>query len=203
MTQGFLSKVYDKGDTDARKIYAQWSQSYDAEISQNGYATPMRAAQALANAMNDKSGAVLDFGCGTGLSGHALRSQGFDVIDGIDVTPEMIDIARAKAIYRDLCSYPIDAPPPVDLGSYSAISAVGVISPGAAPIAVLEMIVGHMSKGAKFVFSFNDHALADPSYESTLRRLVDTGALALVFCEHGDHLPGIGLMATVYVVEKL
>jgi len=25
----------------------------------------------------------------------------------------------------------------------------------------------------------------------------------LVFCEHGDHLPGIGLMATVYVVEKL
>ncbi len=86
MAQKFLDSVYDKGNRDVREIYADWSKTYDAEIAENGYATPMRAASALADSVQDKSRPVLDFGCGTGLSGLALKSKGFSIIDGIDVT---------------------------------------------------------------------------------------------------------------------
>lgn len=203
MAQKFLDSVYDKGNRDVREIYADWSKTYDAEIAENGYATPMRAASALADSVQDKSRPVLDFGCGTGLSGLALKSKDFSIIDGIDVTPEMIAVAQSKGVYRIVHCYGLTDPIPVDLGAYAAISAVGVISPGAAPIEVFEMIVTQMNAGAHFVFSFNDHALVDPRYEASLKAFIDAGTLALVFQEYGDHLPGIGLRSTVYVVEKL
>lgn len=203
MTDKFLNKVYDKDGSDVRDLYAQWSDSYDAEISENGYATPMRAAVALAQHCTDRDVAVLDFGCGTGLSGLALAAQGFGMIDGIDVTPEMVARAQGKGVYRSLQSYGLDDPLPVSLSEYGAIAAIGVISPGAAPPAVLDQIVRGLRRGAFFTFSFNGHALADASYPEAVQRHVATGTVAKVFEEHGDHLPGIGLKSTVYVLEKL
>jgi SAM-dependent methyltransferase len=43
-----------------------------------------------------------DLACGTGRTGAWLREQGVGAIDGIDVTPEMLELARAKDIYRSL-----------------------------------------------------------------------------------------------------
>ncbi len=119
------------------------------------------------------------------------------------MTPEMIAVAQSKGVYRTVHCYGLADPIPVELGAYAAISAVGVISPGAAPIEVFELIVTEMAAGAHLVFSFNDHALDDPRYEASLKAFIDSGTLALVFEEYGDHLPGIDLKSMVYVVEKL
>ncbi len=75
MAEKFLDKVYDaKGTDETRALYDDWAASYDAEIAENGYATPRRCAEALAGFATDPSLPVLDFGCGTGLSGLALRA---------------------------------------------------------------------------------------------------------------------------------
>ena len=44
---------------------------------------------------------VLDLGCGTGLMGQQLARSGRS-IDGVDLSPRMLDHARAKEVYRDL-----------------------------------------------------------------------------------------------------
>jgi SAM-dependent methyltransferase len=46
--------------------------------------------------------AVLDLACGTGRIGAWLRRQSSAAIDGVDLTPEMLDAARRKGIYRAL-----------------------------------------------------------------------------------------------------
>ena len=56
--------------------------------------------------------------------------------------------------------------------------------------------------GGCFVYTLNDHALADWSYEGAMREIVDSGSASLVFKEHGDHLPKIDLRATVVVLRK-
>ncbi|WP_227267962.1 class I SAM-dependent DNA methyltransferase [Roseobacter weihaiensis] len=204
MAERFLDKVYSARDgTSARKFYDKWSASYEAEVAENGYATPGRCAAALADRVADKTAPLLDFGCGTGLSGLALKRVGFETIDGVDLSAEMLAQARQKGIYRSLTHIEAGAPLPHSPGEYQAISAIGVIGAGAAPASIFHLLMKGLGAGGKMVFSFNDHALHDPIYEAALCEWLDCGAARLLFREHGPHLPGIDLKATVYLVEKL
>lgn len=203
MTKGFLNKAYGVKDADGvRKLYDDWAATYEAEIAENGYATPGRCAEALAAHMTDNSAPILDFGCGTGLSGLALRLVGFETLDGVDVSADMLKGAKAKGIYRNLSRIEPGADLPGEPGAYAAIAAIGVIGAGAAPIDVFDTLMHHLNQGGFLVLSLNDHALADPANEAKLSEWIDCGAARLLVREHGPHLPGIDLNSNVYVIEK-
>ncbi len=204
MTKGFLETIYDDlTPENAPRLYDDWAASYDAEVGENGYATPGRVATALAAHVDDQVAPVLDYGCGTGLSGHALRTAGFTVIDGMDPSAEMVRLAREKGIYRDLATLDIDDPAPVGKDAYPAIVAVGVIGPGAGPTSIFDILIAALPPSGLLSFSLNDHALADPAYEATLARWLDAGTVRLIFKEHGPHLPGKNIKSTVYIIEKV
>jgi predicted TPR repeat methyltransferase len=203
MAKGFLDKAYGARDADStRELYDDWSASYEAEVAENGYVTPGRCAEALALHLKDKTVPILDFGCGTGLSGLALRGAGFETIDGVDLSSEMLAQAKAKTIYRSLAQIGPDTPLSHQPGDYAAIAAIGVIGAGAAPIAVFHKLMRGLGSGGLLLLSFNDHALEDPANESTLNEWLDCGAARLLFKEYGPHLTRIGLKACVYVLEK-
>lgn len=200
MSENFLDKVYSARDADStRTLYDDWSASYEAEVAAQGYATPARCAEALAAHVTDKTTPLLDFGCGTGLAGLALRLAGFEVIDGVDLSPQMLARAREKNVYRTLSQIEADAPL---AKNYTLISAVGVIGAGAAPISTFDTLMHALPGSGKLVFSFNDHALADPANTGRLNEWLDCGAARLLFMEHGPHLPGRDMNSTVYVIEK-
>ena len=200
MSDAFLKKIYAAPDQAAKqKIYADWAGSYDAELAQSGYATPRRCAAALHACLPRSDAAILDIGCGTGLSGVAFRLAGFTVIDGSDPSAEMLEQARSKEVYRSLAVSDPDAALP---SGYDAIAAVGVIGAGAAPVSLLDRVVEALSPGGVTVFSFNDHTLSVPEFTDRLAYHLDGGAMVERFREHGDHLPAEGLGSTVYVLEK-
>lgn len=203
MTRKFLDNVYDHIGEGVEAFYDTWADTYEAEVGENGYVTPTRCAKALAAHMPDKSAPVLDFGCGTGLSGLALRAEGIATLDGMDLSAEMLAKARAKGIYRDLKQIPDDAPPPFAAGDYAAIAAIGVIGPGAAPLDVFDVLLNKLATGGLFVLSFNDHALEDPAYAAKITECVDKGLLRVLEQEHGPHLPARNINSTVYLTEKL
>ncbi len=51
------------------------------------------------------SGAVLDVGCGTGIVGVSLREGGIKIVDGIDISPQMLTEAGKKKIKDDVSVY--------------------------------------------------------------------------------------------------
>jgi predicted TPR repeat methyltransferase len=57
-------------------------------------------AQAMPESAARAQAAVLDVGCGTGLAGEALAALGFAVVDGLDISPEMMAVAMARGAYR-------------------------------------------------------------------------------------------------------
>jgi len=196
----FLSQVYDLATPDqTRALYDDWSASYDAEIAENGYATPARVAEALARHLPDRSAPILDFGCGTGLSGLALRAEGFTNIHGADLSADMLKGAAEKGAYDKL--WQVKAGDDIPAG-YTAITAIGVIGIGAAPVAVFDTILAALASGGLFALSFNDHALADPQFEGKLRTRIADGTTRLLFQEYGTHLPGINIKSNVYILEK-
>lgn len=203
MSDGFLDKAYGARDAaSTRKLYDDWAASYEAEISKNRYATPGRCAAALRAHIKDPNSPILDFGCGTGLSGLAMALEGFTCIDGVDLSAEMLAKARSKGTYRTLSQIEAGAPLAHASGAYAAITAVGVIGAGAAPISVFDTVMEALETGGLFVFSFNDHALEDPANEGKLNAYLDRKDARLLFQEYGDHLPGINLNCNVYIIEK-
>lgn len=203
MTDTFLDKAYGARSTAAvRKLYDNWAESYEAELGGNGYATPGRCAEALAQFSKDQSAPVLDFGCGTGLSGLALKLAGFETLDGMDLSADMLAQANDKGLYRKLIHIEAGEAFTHNPGDYAAIAAIGVIGAGAAPISVFDQLMHGLGSGGLLVFSFNDRALEDPGNEARVSEWTDCGAARLLFREHGPHIPGIDLKANVYVIEK-
>ncbi|SLN12470.1 Trans-aconitate 2-methyltransferase [Roseovarius litorisediminis] len=203
MEDTFLDKAYNLStQEDTNALYDQWAASYDQEIGANGYATPGRAAEALFARLPRPQTPILDFGCGTGLSGLALKLAGFTVIDGMDPSPQMLEEAKAKDIYRTLIQLDVSDKNPIPRGSYRAIAAIGVIGTGAAPASTLDVLMQALGKGDLLVFSLNDHALADPGFEGVLNNWLDCGAACLLEKKYGPHLPKQGLKSNVYIVER-
>ncbi|MEM6324925.1 MAG: methyltransferase domain-containing protein [Pseudomonadota bacterium] len=203
MTDKYLNKVYGLATPAETKVfYDTWSDSYDSEVLENGYATPMRVARALAAHLDGMDQPLLDYGCGTGLSGAALVQIGFTDVDGADLSPEMLAEAVEKGVYCDTWQINLDAPLPFEPGAYAAITATGVIGAGAAPPETLEMLLNALAPKGLLVFSYNDHTLADEAYSTALRQAIDADLAEVLFEEHGPHLPKIDLDATVYVLER-
>jgi len=203
MPDTFFDKVYATTDPErTRALYDDWADSYDDELTQNAYATPNRVACALARYLEDKTAPVLDFGCGTGLSGVALHEAGLTNVDGMDPSADMLAQAQPKQVYRDLHRIALENPEPIPKDRYSAICCAGVIGPGAAPASTIDMVMHPLPPGGFLGISLNDHAIAERVFESALNQWIDCGAASLLMREYGAHLPGQNIKAFVYVLEK-
>ncbi|WP_146585513.1 class I SAM-dependent DNA methyltransferase [Puniceibacterium confluentis] len=203
MADTFLDKVYGATPPEnVCELYDAWAPSYDAEVTENGYATPARAAKALAQHLASRDVPILDYGCGTGLCGVALQTVGFKVIDGCDISTQMLARATDKAVYRTLDRVDFDAPPDIAPGTYAAITAIGVMGAGAAPISLLDGLMSKLAKGGKLVFSQNDLARKRRGSMARIHEHLDTGSATLLHAKVGPHLPGINLKSTIYILEK-
>ncbi|MEM9247295.1 MAG: methyltransferase domain-containing protein [Pseudomonadota bacterium] len=201
MSKKFLDDVYTDAKADVAGFYDTWAATYEDEVTENAYVTPARVAAALADAGTPHDARILDFGCGTGLGGDALVAQGFTLIDGTDLSAQMLAHAEAKQIYGRLWHANADAPLAIPFGTYSVIAAIGVVSPGAGPPGLLADLAACLDGGGRLAFSFNDHALADPSYIDALHDLRDRD-MSMLHESYGEHLPKRGMRSTVYLFEK-
>ena len=199
----FLDNIYQTASGEPmRQAYDQWADSYDVDIEQQQYCTPARVAAALARHLEDNTTPVLDFACGTGLSGQALHNAGFSCIDGIDLSEKMLSKARDKGVYRSLAPCEADAPFKATTEEHRAITAAGAIGVGAAPIECLSQAFDHLPSGGLLCLSLNDHTLEDPRYEAVIADAVADGTVEVLESEYGEHLPQINLGARVYVIRK-
>jgi predicted TPR repeat methyltransferase len=183
-------------------VYRDWAASYDDDLAKRGYQTPMRIAQALLPFRDQITGPILDFGCGTGLSGLALKAAGFGPLHGVDITAEMLALAESKAVYDKLW---LGTPGtvPAQPGDYGLIVAAGVISLGAAPPETLGQCLDALAPGALLALSFNDPTLEAGTFDAALLEQVTQGRAEVLVREHGPHLDDIGMGSDVMVLRRL
>ena len=94
-----------------RHLFDQFSADYDARmIGQLGYSAPgilrSLAAMVLPDARPNTL-SILDLGCGTGLAGTAFVDLAAR-LDGIDLSPAMVEKARGRGIYDKLIAEDIE-----------------------------------------------------------------------------------------------
>jgi predicted TPR repeat methyltransferase len=87
-----------------RHLFDQFSASYDERMLDNLGYQAHRILRRLADLVADTSGgssAMLDLGCGTGLAGEVFKPIA-SRLDGVDLSPRMIEAARGRGIYDEL-----------------------------------------------------------------------------------------------------
>jgi ubiquinone/menaquinone biosynthesis C-methylase UbiE len=94
--------IYDKRRypiVDVREGYAEWVHTYEQIVQDEMDLHLLDRLQTI-----DWAGlrVVLDLACGTGRIGQWLKRRCAAIIDGIDLTPAMLEVARSKDIYRTL-----------------------------------------------------------------------------------------------------
>ena len=200
----FLKQAYAlKDHTDTQRLYQEWAASYDATVQAHGYISPSRCADALARHLSDPQAPILDIGCGTGLAGQALSHAGFRVIDGTDLSQEMLDLAAQRAgVYRGLSLATLQNPFDFEQGFYTAMTAVGVLADQHAPPETLFDILDKLGEGGLFVFSLNNHTLENPAYMAAVDQAVAQGLCTVLEAQEGPHLTGYNMTSKVIVLRK-
>lgn len=204
MARQFLKNAYNLANSGATKdLYRDWAATYDEEITANGYASPVRTAEALVKSGAQLDGPVLDVGCGSGVSGLFLRDAGFTELHGSDFSPEMLSLAEDKGLYASLHQADLRDPFEFVTEPFPVIAAIGVLAPGHAGPEILETVIDLLTVGGVFGFSMNDHTLANSGYLSEVARLVQERKIRVRWQDYGDHLPGIELNSMIMVLERL
>ena len=200
----FLDKAYSvRTAEETRAFYDTWAEVYDEELNENSYRQPERCAEALRILCDPYDCAVLDIGCGSGLSGLALRAKGFETIDGCDFSPGMLAKAEKTGFYERLFEANLNEPPmDADDEAYDAAACVGVFSFGHVMSDALDDILRVIKPGGALVIGLNDHFYEEGSLTAKLDALEAAGKLTVETREHGDHLPGTGLQGWVIGARK-
>ena len=151
-----LKQAYGlKTPDDSRKLYADWADTYESEfVAANGYVLHLNVARAFVEAGGQ--GPVLDMGAGTGIGGVALAERGVAEIDGTDISPEMLEQAAKKGVYRRLFAGDILAGLDVPDATYPGIVSAGTFTLGHVGPEGLGEVVRLLAPGGLAVIAVRD-----------------------------------------------
>ncbi len=119
----FVDAAYNiEDEADMVEFYRKWAEDYDHQmLDVLGYVSPTRIATQLGQYLTDTEGSVFDVGCGTGLTCVYLAERGYQNLDGIDLSPDMVRVAGQRGIYRELLVGDINQEIERDDVSYDAV----------------------------------------------------------------------------------
>lgn len=171
-----LEQVYAARNADElAQAYAAWSNAYDRETAASGYCLPFMIAGWVARYVPRDAGALLDAGCGTGLSGPYLRALGYSQIDGLDFSEEMLGLAAARGAYRDLRRATLGETLPWPDGHFAAFFSTGVFTEGHAPASSLDELVRMTRPGGHAIFTVRDTVLRSGKFREQFSVLATAG----------------------------
>ena len=186
-----LSKVYESDNLDElRKTYDDWAATYDAQISGDyRYRGHERVIDTIRPRLDDDA-AILDAGAGSGMAGEAAAAAGFTVIDAMDLSDGMLDVARRRGVYRDLRTGVLGEPLDYATASYDAVVSSGVFTPGHAPPSSFDELVRIVRPGGLICFTLR-HDVTPPGFMEKFETLKQAGLWALLdVCAPFQAMPG-------------
>ena len=165
-----------------RELYAAWAPTYESGfIAESRYIYHQQVAATFSDGFSD-AGPVLDAGCGTGIVGAELRRLGVTVIDGIDISPEMLAEARSKsvdgaAVYRELVEADLTGPIDLPDDTYGGIVSAGAFTHGHLGPESLSELLRVARGGAHCAIGINSAHFSEFGFGDWLDRRVGEGAI--------------------------
>ena len=192
---------------ECRALYDDWAKTYDLDLtdSSHGYVGPINAAKIIADHSTREGQLVLDAGCGTGLSGIAVRDAvgTTTVIDGIDISTGMLAVARDKGVYRKLEVVDLSKGLGIEDGVYDVVVCVGTMTGGhVGPVPALKEFVRVVRKGGLVVATVKESVWTSDGYEDEVKRLEKVGVIKVASTDSMPYREAQGVNAKMLVMMK-
>lgn len=119
-----------KNDNRLTEVYRDWAKKYDYDNDHVlGTVSQPKSVNLLSTRLKAKTAKIIDVGCGTGLVGEKLKAKDFIYFDGIDISKDMLSIAKSRG-YRNLFLGSLNKQLPVLDDAYDAAMCIGVFTHG-------------------------------------------------------------------------
>ncbi|WP_026988704.1 class I SAM-dependent DNA methyltransferase [Fodinicurvata fenggangensis] len=200
-----LRRVYalDGDKEETRRVYAEWAEQYDRDtLDGMGYVAPGLVAKELSGLVA-KDAKVLDAGCGTGLAGVELKKLGFTNIDGIDLSGEMLEVAREKEAYDKLAEADMTVPLEIADDSYDAVISVGVFTSGHVKPKALDELARVTRKGGQIVVTVHEKVWEADGYPDYLEDMEKRGLVSIRAVKEAPYHRKEGYSCQICVLEVL
>jgi len=170
-----------QGTTPERTSQAQLEKIYDVRARFWDLESTYFAHRLVADALKRHAGRggldILDLGCGTGLAGAQIRPMARR-LDGIDISPAMLEKAAAKSVYDRLEQADILTFLSTHGDTYDAVTAAAVLIHFGDLRALFRAAAGSLRDGGQFVFTlFLNQTDADFAVASS-DKLAQSGCFA-------------------------
>jgi SAM-dependent methyltransferase len=122
------------------------------------------------------------------LLGVALAAEGFSRLDGLDLSPGMLEVAARKGVYRELREGKLGDRLPYGTGAFDGVVSAGVLTVGHAPATSLDELVRITRRGGHVVFTLRSDQVP-PGFEEKIAELEAAGGWELV--ERGEEFQAL------------
>ena len=184
----FLADAYSLDDTQgAIQFYRKWAKEYDTNMASLDYLSPGSIVRLLAQFLTVETPSVLDVGCGTGLTGETLKAEIDSEIDGIDISGEMIEVARSKNIYRNLVVGDLNQPLIFEDNQYDAAICSGTFTHGHVGPQPIEEIFRVLKPGGLFACTVHFDLWHTRGFDVTFAKLLSDDRITTLSLEEGQY----------------
>ncbi|KAF3024750.1 Williams Beuren syndrome chromosome region 27 [Neopestalotiopsis sp. 37M] len=205
----YLQRAYAlAGTSEARSLYDEWASAYDTDIGATGYASPRRSVETITNNILPTAHVtlkILDAGCGTGLVGECLAHSSLAskfVVDGVDLSDGMLDVARRKGIYRELATANLNEQIGKPDGSYDIVVCVGTLTEGHVGPKVFAEFTRLIAQSGLIVATVHEKVWESGGYKSEIDRLRDSKIVQIVSTDEFGILEEANTGGMMVVLKK-
>jgi predicted TPR repeat methyltransferase len=181
-----LDEAYSvKTPEDNKRLYAKWAATYDSSfVDAKQYRYPKAISECFDQVVTDDVVRVLDIGTGTGLTGMYLsRLRTGVVLDGMDISPEMLGQAKLKQrtggnpVYRALYERDLTRDVSNENAPYEALISSGTFTHGHLGPECLRNLLPLLANKGWLVVGVNNEHFEAKGFAGELESLVALGAI--------------------------
>ena len=197
-----LDLTHSHNDEDLQVVYKEWAPAYDHDNDNLlGTVSQPLSVQIFQEYIKDKSLRIIDVGCGTGLVGVELEKGGFSNFDGIDISQQMIDIAKQRG-YAQLFIGSLNVSLPCENNEYDSALCVGVFTHGHVGSNRLDELVRIVKPGGIICFTVNEGVYDSYGFDSKIKNLESTNIWKILEIRKSDYMTKKNIKG-IYCVVKV
>jgi len=158
----FCEELHTKSmdqNSNKKEVYNEWANNYDEYVKSLNYKGPKELVSKVFSNIEALPAkfSILDFGCGTGLVGEEIVKLKLNcLIDGIDISDKMIEIANSKNIYNKIYNINLHNEEFIEDKKYDIIVSSGVFLEGHANFNVIDKLSPLLKKDGMIVVTIRD-----------------------------------------------
>jgi predicted TPR repeat methyltransferase len=171
------------------EAYKNWAGDYDQDtLDTMGYVGPHVAASMLDYHLDSKAYHVLDAGCGTGLVGEYLQQLGYQNVDAMDFSRDMLNEAEKKGVYKRLFQGDMNRDLDIPDDRYDATICVGTFTYAHVGPHAFDELVRVTRPGGHICFTIRDGAYQEYGYRNKMLEMEACAKWELQEMKEEDYL---------------